>query len=214
MNGECAVQIAPCNSSCFIKYMYLLADSVYVQSVFFVPVLLCTSTRANELLQQWWAAFMPGATFIYLQDRKQIVDTSGYYSKAAATNIGGTQEFILGPVIFLNCINDSPTSLSSLKCIPYADDMMIFSSNHCISMLTNTLRSMLNEDLLKIYTWYEHKLQMSHNKTNFIIHPFVCATNGWILIFRFINVTPHSMFFDTIVFRFVPYLNPISLCHY
>lgn len=133
-----------------------------MQSVFFVPVLLCTSTRANELLQQWWAALTPDATYIYLQDRKQIVDTSGYYSKAAATNIGGTQEFILGTLIFLNCINDSPTRLSSLKCVLYADDVMIFNSNHCISMLTNMLR-MLNEGLLKIDTWHGHKLQMSHN---------------------------------------------------
>lgn len=91
---------------------------------------------------------MPDATYIYLQDRKQIVDTPGYYSKAAATNIGGMQELKLGPLIFLNCINDLPTSLSSLKCIPYADDVIIFNSNHCISMLT----SMLNEGPLKIYT--------------------------------------------------------------
>lgn len=121
---------------------------------------------------------MPDATYIYLQDRKQIVDTSGYYSKAAATNIGGTQELTLGPLIFLNCINDLPTSLSSLKCIPYADDV-IFSSNHCISMLTNMLTSMLNEGPLKIYTSYEHnKLQMSHNKT--VYHPPVCMCYKWV----------------------------------
>ena len=81
----------------------------------------------------------------YLQERQQKVVLNGQSSSSEAIKFGVPQGSILGPTLFLICINDLSDGLSS-ACKTFADDTSLFSFVHD----KHVSRDELNSDLKKI----------------------------------------------------------------
>ena len=93
----------------------------------------------------------------FLANRKRRVVLNGQVSSWANVKSVGPQGSILGPLLFLNCINDLPKGLSSNAKL-FADDTSLFSVIHDSS----TTRNELNDDLVKINNW-AYQWKMSFN---------------------------------------------------
>ena len=73
---------------------------------------------------------------------------------------------ILGPLLFLNYVNYFQTCLQKGKVLMFADDTTIFFQYQCLSELTLTA----NTQLENVNKWlFANKLSLSINKTNYII---------------------------------------------
>ena len=81
----------------------------------------------------------------FLSNRKQRVVLNGQTSSWAIITAGVPQGSILGPLLFLICVNDLSDGLTSIIKL-FADDTSFFSVVHDI----NTSAKELNEDLNKI----------------------------------------------------------------
>ena len=81
----------------------------------------------------------------YLQERQQKVVLNGQSSSSEAIKFGVPQGSILGPILFLICINDLSDGLST-ACKTFADDTSSFSFVHD----KHVSRDELNSDLKKI----------------------------------------------------------------
>ena len=81
-------------------------------------------------------------------DRKQRVVLNGKYSIWANIEAGAPQDSILGPLIFLICINDLPGNLISNPEL-FADDTSLFS----VINDKHSSANRLNQDLNKINNW-------------------------------------------------------------
>lgn len=102
----------------------------------------------------------------YLLNRSQVVLVGDSYSKSNTINQGVPQGSILGPLLFLLYINDLPKCLNSSRCILYADDTTIFSSD---SDLYNLLKE-LNKDAANIVQWCRNnQLVINPLKTTFML---------------------------------------------
>ena len=84
----------------------------------------------------------------FLSNRKQRVVLNGQTSSWAIITAGVPQGSILGPLLFLICVNDLSDGLTSIIKL-FADDTSFFSVVHDI----NTSAKELNEDLNKINNW-------------------------------------------------------------
>ena len=84
----------------------------------------------------------------FLSNRKQRFLLNGQVSTWTSVKAGVPQESILGPLLFLICINDLSDNLSSNVKL-FADDTSLFSVIHDI----NVSAGELNEDLKKISEW-------------------------------------------------------------
>ncbi len=79
---------------------------------------------------------------------------------------GIPQGSILGPLLFLLCINDMPDILERTTPCLYADDTQIFSSSHNYDTLIDNLNMV---DLSNIHKWHaNNKLKYHRKKTMFI----------------------------------------------
>ena len=98
----------------------------------------------------------------YLTHRYQQCQINGFLSKKEKIISGVPQGSILGPLLFLICINDLPNCLkSTIPCL-YADDTQIFTSSHDTAKIADSL----NSDLENITDWLTvNKLQSHPNKT-------------------------------------------------
>ena len=98
------------------------------------------------LLQKLWRLGIQGTLFEILksnlEDRKQCVRINGKYSDEADVTSGVPQGSILGPLLFVTYVNDSPELFISL-CKLFADDLKIYS----ISRLD------LEEGILRLRRW-------------------------------------------------------------
>ena len=81
----------------------------------------------------------------FLCNRKQRVVLNGQVSTSTSVNTGFPQGSILGPLLFLNNINDLSSNLSSNVRL-FADGTSLFSVIHDI----NPCAGELNEDLKKM----------------------------------------------------------------
>ena len=81
----------------------------------------------------------------FLNDRHQRVVINGQLSDWAPILAGVPQGSILGPLLFLICINDLSDNLNSLKKL-FADDNSLFS----MAYHPNLSAKVLNDDLNKI----------------------------------------------------------------
>ena len=91
---------------------------------------------------------------------------NGNLSSPQKITCGIPQGSILGPLLFLPCINDLQENLKETTACLYADDAQIFSS----SCDYNELLDKLNSDLKNISDWLaRNKLQYHLTKTKFMI---------------------------------------------
>ena len=93
----------------------------------------------------------------FLRNSKQRVVLNGQTSSRADVNAGVPQGSILGPLLFLICINDLADGLSSNAKL-FADDTSLFS----VVQNANTTAKELNNDLVKINRW-AYQWKMSFN---------------------------------------------------
>ena len=77
----------------------------------------------------------------YLSNRSQYVDYSGVSSELQNIRCGVPQGSILGPLLFLLCINDLSRVSSLLFSMLFADDSNMFLSGKSPDVLINTMNT-------------------------------------------------------------------------
>ena len=81
-------------------------------------------------------------------------------------SIGGSQDFMLGLLLFLLYINDLPSSVAGNPLFAY--DTCLICSEQSLPVLT----SKMNDDLNRIFSWFEaHKLTVNPSKSYALIIP-------------------------------------------
>ena len=101
----------------------------------------------------------------YLTNRSQYVDWNGCKSSRAPLMTGVPQGSILGPLLFLICINDLPAAASKLKCIIFADDSNLLIKGNNLE----ELQTCLNSELEGISNFFKaNGLKLNANKTKVI----------------------------------------------
>ena len=91
---------------------------------------------------------------------------NGLLSSSCSLGCGVPQGTILGPLLFLLCINDLPNYLSNCEPRMYADDThLTYASNNIHNIQTS-----LKEDLENVHSWLRaNKLTLNMTKTEFML---------------------------------------------
>ena len=102
----------------------------------------------------------------YLSNRHQFVSINNTSSSFLRMECGVPQGSILGPILFLLCINDLPRESTKLKFLLYADDTNILYENTD----TKTIQKTIDMEMPKIIEWPKsNKLHININKTCYAI---------------------------------------------
>ena len=85
----------------------------------------------------------------YLSNRKFTVNLENSFSEVSNISCGFPQGSILGPLLFLICVNDMPMVV---KCdlFLYADDTCLFFQNKNVK----DIEKQLNEDFANMFEWF------------------------------------------------------------
>ena len=98
----------------------------------------------------------------YLSDREHFVSWNQSDSSLLNLTIGVPQDSILGPLLFLICINDIVISSNILSFVLFADDKTVYSIDGAIQIL--------NSELAKVAEWFDsNKLTLNVNKTHLLM---------------------------------------------
>ena len=91
---------------------------------------------------------------------------NGLLPSSCSLSCGVPQGTILGPLLFLLCINDLPNCLSNCEPRMYADDTYLtYASNNIHNIQTS-----LKEDLENVHSWLRaKKLTLNMTKTEFML---------------------------------------------
>ena len=103
----------------------------------------------------------------YLSKRMQYASINGHISEYRHMSCGVPQASVLGPVLFLLCINDLPNVSKHLSFSLFANDTNIyFEANDFL-----TLQKVMNHELCHIKKWLDaNKLEaLNINKSNFVV---------------------------------------------
>jgi len=112
-----------------------------------------------------------GATLLFLdsfvRNHKQLVCINGEWSHELTLENGVPQGSILGPLLFLICINDLPSNITALTSL-FADDTGFLS----ISKHLCELEKLVNDSLDEAYAWFNaNEFCLNKDKTqNIIFH--------------------------------------------
>ena len=99
----------------------------------------------------------------YLENQEQRVVLNGQTSEWRKIMSGIPQGSVLGPLLFLICINDLPDGINSL-CKIFADDTSLFSNVYGMYVWHKSA-SNLNDDLEKISYWaYQWRMQFNPDR--------------------------------------------------
>ena len=102
----------------------------------------------------------------YLHNRKQFVSINGFNSSLKSINFGVPQGSVLGPLLFLICINDLNISVKNSVMHHFADDTNLLLIDKSIKVLCKKV----NYDLKGITNWLNaNRISLNINKTEFII---------------------------------------------
>ena len=102
----------------------------------------------------------------YLRNRKQFASVNGHSSSTCDITCGVPQGSVLGPLLFLICINDLPNSSKLLNFFLFADDTNIYCESDDPTRLSQTV----NKELKKVKSWLDcNKLALNIEKTNFVL---------------------------------------------
>ena len=97
----------------------------------------------------------------YLTNHEQVIEVN-----RSLSDKGVPQGSILGPLLFLLCINDISNSSEILKFFLFADDTTVYYSVDPSDLNTETI---LNHGLENISSWLEaNKLSLNVKKSNFL----------------------------------------------
>ena len=115
----------------------------------------------------------------YLTDRLQFVSFSGENSDIMPISTCVPQGSILGPLLFLICVNDIHLVSDTFKSILYADDTTLlgplcaFKNNTDVSDNDIIVSSNINNELDKIGEWLAaNKLSLNASKTKYMLFHF------------------------------------------
>ena len=102
----------------------------------------------------------------YLDNRMQRCPVNGSLSRSCSLSCGVPQDTVLGPLLYLLYINDSPNCLSNCQSRMYADD-----THHTYAGLSaDNIQSCLNDDLVNVSNWLiANKLAPNMAKTEFML---------------------------------------------
>ena len=122
----------------------------------------------------------------YLHGRNQCASDNGVFSDCLPITCGVPQGSILGPLLFLLCINDIHKSSTLLKFILFADDTTVLFKSKSLSELFRTM----NHELKTVSEWFKaNKLSLNISKTNFIVFKkSIAATSSFSVNFDNIQV--------------------------
>ena len=102
----------------------------------------------------------------YLSDRKQFVSLGCTYSNNLPITCGVPQGSILGPLLFIICINDMQNAINFSKVHHFADDTNLVFSHKNLKVL----RKRVNSDLELLFDWLcANRLSLNVGKTEFVI---------------------------------------------
>ena len=106
----------------------------------------------------------------YLYERKQYVNINGECSELKQISCGVPKGSVLGPLLFLIYINNSPNISNELDLYLFADDTNIYYEDESL----RNLEKKVNKELKNLYLWLSvNRLALDIEKTNFVIfHPF------------------------------------------
>ena len=91
---------------------------------------------------------------------------NGLLPSSCSLSCGVPQGTILGPLLFLLCINDLPNCLSNCEPRMYADDTHLTYAGNNI----HNIQTSLKEDLENVHSWLRaKKLTLNMTKTEFML---------------------------------------------
>ncbi len=97
----------------------------------------------------------------YLSERSQVVAVNGLVSEFDDVTTGVPQGSVLGPILFLICINDLPSCLTTTSGNIFADDTAIHSCGATVS----EVERLLQHDADNITKWFDrNKLTVNADK--------------------------------------------------
>ena len=102
----------------------------------------------------------------YLSEIQQYVSVNGNASDQLELTCGVPQGSVLGPLLFLICINDLPNVSKFLSFFLFADDTNIYFKSHDLTRL----QKIMNRELKKVKKWLDaNRLALNIDKTNFVV---------------------------------------------
>ena len=102
----------------------------------------------------------------YLSQRRQVVSYNGVTSSTKVVSIGVPRGTVIGPMLFLLYLNDLSTAVNNTCINIYADDVVIYTSDKSIDVLSRKLQCTLQT----VFNWYnDNKLSLSINKCSTMV---------------------------------------------